>query len=294
MVSIAILGANGFIGRNSCRFFSDAGYSVLGLVRDPSKEEAVRVNGAQPRVVDYKSVKSLSDSFTGIDVVLDLVGSGWQTPNETYEQSNIINTRNIVLACQEKKVRKFVYNSGLGVRETNTNGYFVSRFLAEKEITKTNLDYTIFRPSYIIGEDDLLFLRHSKQIKSGMVNVYGSGKYRMQPISIDDVLTIFQKAIENEKHSRKIYDLIGPEAITFLDYIDTISKHLNLNPEINFIPLEEAMQDNMKSRDPQLSFDQLVIRICDELSDAKRLEEIFDINLKKPQEVFDQYLKSSK
>ncbi|MEE9134502.1 MAG: NAD-dependent epimerase/dehydratase family protein, partial [Nitrososphaerales archaeon] len=65
MVSIAILGANGFIGRNSCRFFSDAGYSVVGLVRDSSKEEAVRVNGAQPRVVDYKSVDSLSNSFTG-------------------------------------------------------------------------------------------------------------------------------------------------------------------------------------------------------------------------------------
>jgi len=292
MVSIAILGANGFIGRNACRFFSDAGYSVIGLVRDPSKEEAVRKNGAQPQVVDYKSVDSLSDSFTGIDVVLDLVGSGWQTPNETYEESNIITTRNIVLACQVKKVRKFVYNSGLGVRESNSNGYFVSRFLAEKEITKTDLDYTIFRPSYIIGEDDLLFLRHSKQIKSGRVNVYGSGKYRMQPISIDDVLTIFQKAIENEKHSRKIYDLIGPEVISFLEYIDMISKHLNLNPEINFIPLEQAMQDNMKSKDPRIGFDQLVIRICDELSDPKRLEEIFEINLTKPEAVFNRYLRS--
>ncbi len=294
MVSIAILGANGFIGRNSCRFFSDAGFNVLGLVRDPSKEEAVRINGGQPRVIDYKNINSLSDSLTRIDVVLDLVGSGWQTPHETYEESNIITTRNIVRACQERNVRKFIYNSGLGVRESNSNAYFVSRFLAEKEILETKLDYTIFRPSYIIGADDLLFLRHSKQIKSGLVNVYGSGKYRMQPISINDVLTIYQKTIENEKHYRKIYDLIGPEVITFLQYIDMIGKQLKMNPETNFIPLERAMQDNMKAEDPPLSFDQLVIRICDEISDHKRLEEIFEINLTRPQEVFDQYLKSPK
>ena len=293
MVSIAILGANGFIGRNSCRFFSDASFNVLGLVRDPSKEEAVRINGGQPRVIDYKNINSLSDALTGIDVVLDLVGSGWQTPSETYEQNNIIVTRNIVRACQERNVRKLLYNSGLGVRESNSNAYFVSRFLAEKEIMDSKLDYTIFRPSYIIGADDLLFLRHSTQIKSGLVNVYGSGKYRMQPISIHDVLTIYQKTIENKKHYRKIYDLIGPEVITFLDYIAMICKQLNLNPELNFIPLEQAMQDNMKDGTPPLSFDQLVIRICDEISDHKRLEEIFDINLAKPQEVFEQYLKNS-
>jgi len=115
----------------------------------------------------------------------------------------------------------------------------------------------------------------------------------MQPISIHDVLTIYQKTIENKKHYRKIYDLIGPEVITFLDYIAMICKQLNLNPELNFIPLEQAMQDNMKDGTPPLSFDQLVIRICDEISDHKRLEEIFDINLAKPQEVFEQYLKNS-
>ena len=114
----------------------------------------------------------------------------------------------------------------------------------------------------------------------------------MQPISINDVLAIYQKAIENPNHSRKIYDLVGPEVISFLEYIDMISKLMNLNPEINFISLEQAMQDNMKSKDPQLSFDQLVIRICDELSDPKRLEEIFEISLTKPQAVFDRYLKS--
>ena len=47
----------------------------------------------------------------------------------------------------------------------------------------------------------------------------GSGKYTIQPISINDVCKIVYIAIKSKKFSKKILDLVGPEKISFKQFI---------------------------------------------------------------------------
>ena len=49
----------------------------------------------------------------------------------------------------------------------------------------------IFRPSYIVGKNDLLTKFLKKQISNGMIEIPGSGNFLMQPIYINDVMQIF-------------------------------------------------------------------------------------------------------
>lgn len=48
---------------------------------------------------------------------------------------------------------RFVYLSSLGVTETTTNAYLRARHLAETDLRKSGLPWTIARPSFITGPD---------------------------------------------------------------------------------------------------------------------------------------------
>src|SRR3989344_4571809 len=94
-----------------------------------------------------------------------------------------------------KNEKKIIYTSGLGVSKNTTLGYFISKYKAERQIIDSKLDYTIFRPSYIVGKGDLFTKYLKKQIKAGQIQIPGSGNYSIQPIYIDDVSKIIFNAI---------------------------------------------------------------------------------------------------
>ena len=58
---------------------------------------------------------------------------------------------------------------------------------SEKNYYEFWFNYTIFRPSYIVGKDDLFTKFLKKQIKIKTIEIPGSGNYSIQPISINDV-----------------------------------------------------------------------------------------------------------
>ena len=77
----------------------------------------------------------------------------------------------IINLCKKAKIKKIVYTSGLGVSKLSSLGYFISKYHAEKMIIESKLDYTIFRPSYIVGEDDLFTKYLKKQIKKREIQI---------------------------------------------------------------------------------------------------------------------------
>jgi len=100
-------------------------------------------------------------------------------------------------------------------QKKTTSSYFISKLKAEQLIVNSGLDYTIFRPSYILGTDDLLSQNLKKQIKKGFITIPGSGNYKLQPISVNDVAKIILQATTSKKFSKKIIDLVGPETVSF-------------------------------------------------------------------------------
>lgn len=283
---VAICGANGFIGENFCKLFSEK-YDLVGLIRKRNSDKGNENNTKiETRIVDYENVNTLIDALEGVSVVIHLIGTAIQTPTETYQKTTLDVTKNILDACKKQNIPKFIYFSGLGTRKNNTNGYFISRFLVEQMIQKSKLNYTIFRPSYIIGKHDLFTIRLIREMKQGMVRIYGSGNYRIQPIYVNDVTKMLDKIIQTNE-SEGIFDLVGPKEMSFLDYLDMLDIHVKLKYKKEFINIEKAFQDIMQSDNPLLSVDSLIIRICDEVADHKRLEKEFGFKLTYPKEALE-------
>jgi nucleoside-diphosphate-sugar epimerase len=69
-MKVFIAGASGVLGRRLIRQFVARGHSVIGLVRSPKAESAVREAGGEPRHADLFDADSLATAAEGCDTVI--------------------------------------------------------------------------------------------------------------------------------------------------------------------------------------------------------------------------------
>ncbi|MEK6818112.1 MAG: epimerase, partial [Thermoproteota archaeon] len=148
-------------------------------------------------------------------------------------------------------------------------------YKAERQIIDSKLDYTIFRPSYIVGKDDLFTKYLKKQIKIGQIQIPGSGNYSIQPIYIDDVSQIIFNAITQNRFSKMILDLVGSESITFEKYVKEFS--IGTNTKIKKINLETVYHEAISNPHSKFGVDDLNLLIGDFKGDYKKLKNISEI-----------------
>ncbi len=280
---IAISGASGFVGRSVGQFLAKNGFDIVGIVRKGKKKT---VNFGQAIVSEDLTENDLTSSVRGSVAFLHFIGIGKQTTDSDYEKVNVTLTSNAIRLCQIAHIKKILYISGLGVNEKSTSGYFISKFKAEQTIIKSGLDYTIFRPSYIIGENDPLSNLLRRQIRNNQITIPGSGNYRVQPILVSDVARVVMKAILERKFSRKIIDLVGPQKITYNRFVrDLVGKR---RIKIRNVDFEQTYNDALRGKDSQFGVDELGILVGDYIGNHKRLAKISQIEFAK----YDKMLKS--
>jgi uncharacterized protein YbjT (DUF2867 family) len=279
-LKVAITGANGFVGKNIGKTLEKKGISVVGIVR---KSKRSSINFRDVISSEDLSENYLTSKLHGCYALLHFIGKGKQTVDSDYQKVNVDLTKNAIKLCKKAKIKKIIYISGLGVSKDTTFGYFISKFQAEQEIINSGLDYTIFRASYIIGKDDSLSNFLFKQIKKGTIMIPGSGRYRMQPIFIEDVSeVVFQSVLQN-KFSNKIIDLVGPKTVTFNDYVRDFLQRKKTT--IKHVNLEDAYHAALNNSKMDFGIDDLNILVGDYVGNHKKLKSMSRINFKTHKEV---------
>ena len=266
-ISVAVTGANSFVGKSLRKFLYKNKVRVLGISRKNFAKYSTETKVQSKNLQEQKLQKKLKN----YDVLVHLIGIGRETPMSTFEEINVNLTKNVIKACKKTGIKKIIYISGLGVSKNSTSSYFASKYRAEREIINSGLDYTIFRASYIIGKTDHLTKSLSKQMKKGTIIIPGSGKYRLQPIFVEDVAKIILEAILEKKFSNKILDLAGPRKISFEDFVKLFSK--NMKVKFKKINLEDAYDNGIYSSES------LDILIGDYTSDVKHLQKLINVKL---------------
>ena len=270
-MQIVVTGASGFVARHVRKHISDNNIKLISISRKNFK----KFKNETKIITKNYDEKTILPKLKNSDVLIHLVGIGRQTIDNDYNLINIEFTKKIINLCKKSKIKKIIYTSGLGVSKNTTLGYFISKYRAERQIIGSKLDYTIFRPSYIIGKDDLFTKYLKEQIKTGQIQIPGSGNYSIQPIYIDDVSQIIFNAITQNKFSKMILDLVGSESITFETYVREFSS--GTNTKIKKINLETVYREAISNTNSKFGVDDLNLLIGDFKGDYKKLKNISEI-----------------
>ena len=271
--TITITGANGFVAKNLRNFLSKNHIKVIAIARKTFQKHHTETAVYSKTLLE----KGLQNKLRNCDALVHLIGIGKQSFKYNFED-NIDLTKNMIKTCKKSGIKKIIYISGLGVTKNSTSDYFISKYKAEQEIINSGLDYTIFRPSYIVGKKDYLSKFIQKQIKKGIVIIPGSGKYHLQPIFVEDVAKIIVESIYEKKFSNKILDLVGPEIIKFEDFVRYFVK--NKKTRIQKINLESIYHDALHNPKSIYDLDSLNLLIGDYTGNLKQLQKISNVKLR--------------
>jgi NADH dehydrogenase len=269
---IVITGASGFVARNLRKYLSEKNIKLISISRNdfkPFKNEIKIISK------NYNE-KHILPKIQNSNALIHLVGIGKQSIKTDYDMVNVEFTKHIVSLSKKAKIRKFVYVSGLGVSANTSLGYFISKYKAERLVVNSRINYTIFRPSYIVGKDDLFTKYLKNQIKEGKIEIPGSGTYSIQPIHINDVVKILFLSVIHTNFRNKIIDLVGPDLITFEQYVKLFSKGTKTN--IKKINLEEAYHIAISNLKSNFGVDDLNILIGNFKGDHNKLKKITKIS----------------
>jgi len=226
-MKIFISGATGFVGGHLCKELSSRGQTLKLLAHstrsaDFSTHEIV--NG------DVTSADDCIKGAAGCDAVINLVGIIREFPQKgiTFGRLHVQATRNMLAAAQENGISRYLHMSALGSRADAVSGYHRSKYAAEELVRASGLDYTIFRPSLIFGPKDAFVNMLAGFIRSfSVVPVIGDGKYRLQPISADDVARCYALALEKPETVGNAYNICGPDRLNYLGIVDAVAKALD-------------------------------------------------------------------
>jgi len=266
-IAVAVTGANSFVGKSLREFLHKNKVNVLGISRKNFGKHSTETKIQSKNLQEQQLQKKLKN----YDVLVHLIGIGREVPKSTFEEINVNLTKNAIRTCKNVGIKKIIYISGLGVSKNSTSSYFASKYRAEREIINSGLDYTIFRASYIIGKTDHLTKSLSKQVKKGTIIIPGSGRYRLQPIFVEDVAKIILEAILEKKFSNKILDLVGPQKISFEDFVKLFSK--NMKVKFKKLNLDDAYEESTYSSES------LDILIGDHISNVNHLQKLTNVKL---------------
>jgi NADH dehydrogenase len=230
MSPILITGATGYIGRHLVARLVDQGTRPRCLVRNSNYASRVLPAGKLELVEgDTTQPASLATAVQGVETVVHaafITADRKEQPGSRYEETNVGGTANLVNAAKTAGVKRIVVLSGLGTKPDKAGSYMQGRYLAEQLVIDSGLDWTIIRPSVVFGKDAPFIKGLVELIRSAPVlPLIGGGTTRLQPIYVEDVVTIMLKVLaEPERTTKKIYTVGGPEQYSFREIYDALLK----------------------------------------------------------------------
>lgn len=230
---ILITGATGYIGRHLVVRLVAQGERPRCLVRDTQraasilpadKVEFVQGNTTQP--------DSLGAAMHGVDTVVHaafLTADRKQSAGNHYQETNVQGTANVIKAAQDAGVKRIIEMSGLGTKPDKPGSYMQGRYLAEKMLKESGLDWTIIQPSVLFGKDAPFIKGLSNLIHTApVVPLIGGGKIMFQPIYVEDVVTVVIKVLDDPARTAgKTYTIGGPEYYSFTQIIDALLRAMH-------------------------------------------------------------------
>ncbi len=220
-----VTGAFGYSGRYIARRLLEEGHGVGTLTnsmpRDPELKGRLR---AFP--LNFADPAGLTAALRGTDVLINTYWTRFSRPGLTFDDA-VRHTGILLEAARNAGVRRVVHLSITHPDPESPLDYFRAKARAEAVLAASGLPHSILRPTILFGREDLLINNIAWALRRLPVfGIFGSGRFRLQPVHVDDVARL---AVEQIHASGQVtLDAAGPEVFTYRNLIHGLCRALGL------------------------------------------------------------------
>lgn len=233
--NILVTGATGFIGSKLIEMLSKKGYSVTGMSRRKIQNE----NGVKYVQADVFDVESLTNALQGMEIAFYLIHSmeGDSEDWKDFVKRENIQAQNFIQAATKAGIKRIIYLGGLVNDSLELSEHMKSRKDVGEILASGNIQVTELRASLIIGAGGGSYAMLRYLVERLRIMVCPKWvKSLAQPIALDDVIEYLIGCMENHETVGKIFEIGGPDKITYEELMRIYSAYLNKNLFVIQIP----------------------------------------------------------
>ena len=222
---VTVFGGSGFVGRHAVEALARDGWRVRAAVRRPDLAGHLQPMGAVGQIhavqANLRFPDSVRRAVEGADAVVNLVGILAKSGAQTFQAVHVAGARAVAEAAREAGARTLVHVSAAGADRKAKSTYARTKAAGEAAVQKAFPEAVILRPSLVFGPEDQLFNRFANMARlSPLLPLIGGGRSRIQPVYVGDVGEAIAAACAGRARPGTIYELGGPETITFRQLLE--------------------------------------------------------------------------
>jgi nucleoside-diphosphate-sugar epimerase len=260
VTSAFVTGGSGFIGGRLIESLTGDGIRVRALARSTRSAERVAELGAEPIRGDLVDRASLLAGAADCELAFHAAAKveDWG-PWEEFERDNVEGTRNVIDACREAGVRRFVHVSTEAVliageplvhvdetaprRPDSKAPYPRSKAMAEEVALGSGADGfepVALRPRFVWGKGDLTLLPAMvEMVNAGRFAWIGGGRHRTDITHVDNVVHGLRLAAEQGR-AGEAYFVTDDDVVVFRDFVSALLGTQGVEPPTRNVPAPVA------------------------------------------------------
>ena len=242
---ILVTGATGKVGQEVVRQLATAGVPARALVRDPTRASHIRLPGIEIVVGDLARPETLPAILAGVERIFLLTPAA---PDQVELQSNALE------AARRAGARRIVKVSVAGGPDAGTQ---IGRWhwATEKQIEASGLGFTFLRPTLYMQQ--ILAYAPSIAANGSFSAPMGAGEIAV--VDTRDVASVAVAALTEDGHDRRIYDLTGPEALSYDRMADAISDAIGKKVVYAHVPPDYTRKQMLADGLPRWLVDDMLV-----------------------------------
>ena len=206
-MKVVIIGANGKVGRLIAQKMSASNeFEPTALIRKEEQKAYFDSIGVPAIVESIESPKeAIAEAIKGFDAVVFSAGSGGATGADKTMEVDLFGAVKTIEATKTNSISRFVMVSAAlsddpSAWSSKMKPYYIAKHLADKELKRSGLDYTILRPVLLTDDD-----------KAGTITVKSNPESLNKQIPRQAVAETVLRVLPNAATHQKVMEMsAGP------------------------------------------------------------------------------------
>lgn len=227
---ILVTGGTGFIGSRVVEQLIQSREEIRILLRPQRKTPNLpRKMALDIAVSSMEDERGLRAALRNVDTVFHFATAEHQGQDADLESVDVRGTQSLLNAAREAEVKRILFLGRVGADKSSSYPVLRAKALAEDEVRKSGIPFCILRLTDVFGANDHFTLEIASAIRHApLVLPYpGGGKAIVQPLWIEDLLSVMMLIQEIKRFNNGVYEIGGGEFFEFTRIARTVMQLIN-------------------------------------------------------------------